>query len=283
MALAGCRQEHLVRGRRQRRGLAVQSPLVEHDAEILDENVHRARHRRVVMHHLRPAIAPHPGVAGGNGDDLVHGLQRQPRSLGDVHRFRGRRDVHAAQELVDHLRRRAQAGLLTHMEDALGGGLQHRQRALQVGLRAGTHDRQRRVARANHAARDRRVEHRQAAVGQACRQARRLGRWLGACSHDERVPRQRFFGATPAIGIAEQHAFGLIAVHDHQPQQVNVSRHVGQRLGDFAARGSQIRQRLRLQVEAAHRVARLDDVGRHGLTHRAQTNDADAHRVVLIP
>ncbi len=80
------------------------------------------------------------------------------------------------------------------------------------------------------------------------------------------------------VGVAEQHALGLVAVHDHQPQDVGALRHVGQRLGHFAAGRRQIGQRLRLQVEAAHLVPSLDDVGGHGQAHRAQTDDADSHR-----
>ena len=77
--------------------------------------------------------------------------------------------------------------------------------------------------------------------------------------------------------MLEQHRFGLLAGHDHQPQQLGVARGVGGAGRGLPAGGHQRVGGPGAHVEAAHRVAGLDEVDRHRHAHRAQADESDFH------
>src|SRR5258708_30706758 len=63
--------------------------------------------RGVAVEHMRHAVLEHPGIAGGRRDHFIDlpDIEALPGGKGD--RFRGGGDMHAGEQLVDHLERGA--------------------------------------------------------------------------------------------------------------------------------------------------------------------------------
>ena len=184
--------EHLVRGAGQRQRKLGRARGVEHQPEVLDEDVHRRQRRVVVGQHVRHPVLEHPAVAGAVRDDVVQRGGVDAFAQAERHRLGGGGDVHAGQQLVDDLHLAAVAGAVAEAVD-LG---RHRVEA-GLGLRPG------RVAgRAHHrhlarrglggAAGDRRVD-----VEQAEASSRRSKRDRARWDRRSSTSRRRCPGASP--------------------------------------------------------------------------------------
>ncbi len=145
-------------GRRHRQRQAMLVAGVQHQPEILYENLDGRQRRIVVVQHVRHAIAEHPGIAGAGRDHLVDGAGVGARFGGERHRFGCSGDVHAGQKLVHRLHKGADAGRVAQAKH-LGRGCGQDRSGRSEGL-CGTRGHEGELARlgAGAAARHRRVE-----------------------------------------------------------------------------------------------------------------------------
>jgi hypothetical protein len=126
LAMAGRRSlhEHLVRGGRQRQRKLAGARGVQHQPQVLDEDVHRRQRRVVAGQHVGHAVLEHPAVAGAVRDHLVQRVGVHALAQAQRHRFGGGGDVHAGQQLVDDLDLAAVAGLVAQPVDLGGHGVE---------------------------------------------------------------------------------------------------------------------------------------------------------------
>ena len=90
---------------------------VEHQPEVLDEDVHRRQRRVVAGQHVRHAVLEHPAVAGAVRDHLVQRGGVDAFAQAERHRLGGGGDVHAGEQLVDDLHLAAVAGAVAEPVD----------------------------------------------------------------------------------------------------------------------------------------------------------------------
>ena len=158
IAGGGGLHEHLVRGGRQRQRKFAGARGVEHQAQVLDEDVDRRQRRVVARQHMGHAVLEHPAVAGAVGDDLVQRLGRHAFAQAQRHRLGGGGDVHAGQQLVDDLHLAAGAGAVAQPVDLAGHRVEQRA-GLGIGLGPGRgHHRHLAAGGLGGAAGDRRVD-----------------------------------------------------------------------------------------------------------------------------
>ena len=103
--------------RRERQRKLAGARRVEHQAEVLDEDVDRRQRRVVAGQHVRHAVLEHPAVAGAVRDDLVQRRGVDAFAQAQRHRLGGGGDVHAGQQLVDDLHLAAGAGAVAEPVD----------------------------------------------------------------------------------------------------------------------------------------------------------------------
>src|SRR5581483_9251631 len=75
VACGGGHQEHLVRGGGQRQGKRRSLACLQHDPQVLDEDVHRRARQVVAGDDVRRPVLEHPRVAGAVGDHVVEHLR----------------------------------------------------------------------------------------------------------------------------------------------------------------------------------------------------------------
>ena len=109
--------EHLVRGGRERQREFRGACGIEHQPEVLHEDVDRRQRRVVAREHMRHAVLEHPAVAGAVRDDVVQVLGIDTFADAERHCFRRRRDVHAGKQLVDDLDLAAVARAVAQLVD----------------------------------------------------------------------------------------------------------------------------------------------------------------------
>ncbi len=126
LAVGGGGEEELMRrgGERQREGEAAR--LVEHDAEILDKDVHRRERRIIAFQNMRHPVLPHPGAAGRARDDVKQRLWVGAGANAERQRLGGDGDMNAGEELVHHLDRAAGAMRRAQSPDFSGDRGEHR-------------------------------------------------------------------------------------------------------------------------------------------------------------
>ncbi|KAG1391958.1 hypothetical protein G6F59_014746 [Rhizopus arrhizus] len=141
MSGGGRLHEHLMRGRCQRqRELGVPGG-VQHQPQVLDEDVPGGQRRVVARQHMRHAVLEHPAVARAVRDDLVQGVRVHAFAQAQRHRLGGGRDVHASQQLVDDLDLAARTGAVAQALDLAGHRFQHRAAGRVGGGATGGHHR----------------------------------------------------------------------------------------------------------------------------------------------
>ena len=111
----------------------------------------------IAVHHLRREVVENPALRGALADRAEHRLEIEPRLVAVEQALAHADDRAREHDLIAHLRVLSVAGAaLVH--DVLAHRLEERHDAIDRVLVAADHDRERRVSRADVAARDRRVD-----------------------------------------------------------------------------------------------------------------------------
>ena len=204
-----------MRGRGHRQRKRQRPRLVQHDPQILDEDVDRRQRRVVPRQHVGHAVLPHPGTAGGARDHVEQRLRIRTRTDAKRHRLGGHRDMHAGQKLVDHLHRAADARHIAQAPNFARNRVQHRAGTLERLRAAAGHHRHAAGPGAHRAARHRGVQEQPAGVNHArAHAARGLGRHRGAAQH------HAAWGDMLQPACREQGLLGLRRVHHEHDQRV---------------------------------------------------------------
>ena len=244
---------------------------VEGDAEVLAVERDLEPERVVVVDHPAAAVGQHPALgraAAERPDDLLDvetGLDRQDDALGDAEVGAGEDD------LVDRLDRLAGTDR-TDVGDRPAEGVEHGTGTLDVLLVAADEDRQRRVPGALAAARDRGIDHAQAAFAQP-RGEIPAARWGDRRAVDDRACPTRAPSATPS---SPNRTASTSGVSDTQMTTIGVSatasagvaRHLDAELRELG-------RPARRPVPGGDREAGARQVGGHRRAHRAQPEEGD--------
>ena len=203
----------------------------------------------------------------------------QAERLGVGEGFRGDRDVHPAEQLVDELDLLPLAGFGTDDGGIAGHHVQQRLHGGQRGLRAADHDQQITLPGPGGATGNRGVDDLHAGHRQAPRPV--LDGSGSDGGHQQHNAAR--FECRGGLAVAVEHRFGLIGGGDHQHQHIGVGRRVtdgGRGLDAVAGEGHRL---LRVDVEGRDRVSGLGDERCHGGTHGSQTDPSDVgHSCCLL-
>ncbi len=115
--------------------------VIEHDAQVFHKNIHGRQRRVVTLQDVRHAVLKHPGTAGAVRNDFVQGIRIAAGTQAQRHRFGGGGDVHAGQQLVDHLDLRALPRLLAQTVQFGADGIENAGADVKRIGRAGRHHR----------------------------------------------------------------------------------------------------------------------------------------------
>ena len=192
------------------------------------------------------------------------GARREQQGL------RHRLDVQRDDDLVGHLRGLAVA-VAPHQRDVPAHQLEQRAHAFEYPRLAADHDGQRGVARADLAARHRRVEVVAAEFADALREF--LGRDRGDRAHvDHDLVASQAFGH--AAG-PEQHDLHVRRVRQHQEHDVGLARHLGRR---GAAHGRAVDDGVGVMAARVHEqlMPGGDQVRGHRRAHDAQADESES-------
>ena len=74
---------------------------------------------------MRDAVLEHPGIAGAIGDHLINLVGIGTGANGQRHGFAGSGDMHASQQLIDHLDHRTGANFITQTINLAGNRVEH--------------------------------------------------------------------------------------------------------------------------------------------------------------
>ena len=192
-------------------------------------------------------------------------------------RLRERRAVDGADRVREHLDLLAGADLADAHDD-LAHRLQQRHRALQVGVAAARHDRQRPVLGLRGRACDGGVDEAVAALRQ--RAADPAGVDRPDRGHvDEQRPG---LGARRGAVVAEQHLLDLGAVDHHRDHDVAALTDLARRRGDLpAVLGRPLLGALTRAVEDRQLVALAPEARRHPRPHDPEPYEPDIHAKAL--
>ncbi|MGY2844684.1 hypothetical protein ACVMDN_001938 [Bradyrhizobium sp. USDA 4510] len=216
--------------------------------EVLHKNFDGAARRIVAVEHMRHAVLEHPGIAGGGGDHLIDLADVEPLLGGEGDRLGGGRDMHAGQQLVDHLERGALPRGIAELVELCRHRIQRRPRLRKCRGAAGGENRQFALRRALRAAGDRGIEIVPAGRLELLCEAPRDIRVHGRRGDEDRVLGQ---GLGDAV-LAEQDPFSLRRVDDDADDNVGIPGRLGRRLGALAAVGDEARHRIGRDVAAGH-------------------------------
>ena len=166
MAGAGGAQVELVGGGGQRQWHGQLACGVQHDAQILDEDVDRRQRGVVTGQDVRHPVGKHPAGPGGVADHLVQlvgigaGLDAQRHGLARCS------NMNPGQVLVDHLDGRPHAGPVAQPVHLAGHRVQQATRSSKSLRLAGRHHRHLAVGGFDSTTGHRRVDQPQATLGQ---------------------------------------------------------------------------------------------------------------------
>jgi hypothetical protein len=243
----------------------------ERDPEVLAMERELEPERVLVVEHPAAAVCEHPALrrpATERRDDLLDvesGLHRQHDPLGNP-------EVRAGEDdLVDSLDRLAGADR-SDVGDGPAHRRQHGSGALDVPFVAADEDRQRCVAGALAAARDRRVDHREAQCIEAFGESP-AARWGDRRAVDDE---RSLAGAGRDAIRTEEHRLDIRRIGDADHHDVALGGDRGRRVGVARAQVAKLRGPTRGAVPGREREPGADDVRGHGGTHRAKTHEADA-------
>ena len=76
---------------------------IEHQAEILDEDIHRRKRSVIAGQHMGHPVLEHPAIACAVRNHIVERSRVNALAQAQGHRFRGGRDMNPGQKLVDDL------------------------------------------------------------------------------------------------------------------------------------------------------------------------------------
>ena len=247
---------------------------VEHEAKVLDEDVDRAGHGRVVVDHARAAVFQHPRRSATARQERQGLFRIDALSLGEGEALGSNGDMHAAQQLVDDLHRRALSGRFAEMKQIAAESAQRRLLGSKDSPRCRGHDGQRARIHPGDPARDRRIDEaaarRRHALGHGGDTRRRAG------GHDDDG---RIGGESCNTAHVEQHVVGLIGVDGHDDQGARTPAGVCDRRRCVTTGGDEPLHRLGLHVVADHPALGLDEAARHGGAHGAEADEGDAGRL----
>ena len=257
-------------GRERQRHVRLLAGL-EDDAEILDEDGHGRARCIVAGQNVRHAVLEHPRRAGAIADHFVEHLGIGADLDAESHRLGRRRDMHAGQQLVDHLDRGAGARRVAQSIDLLRHRFQHRLAAVEGCGRTGRHDRQFTGGGLGRATGNGRIEQHDIAAGQSLPECLGVVGRHGAAKHDDAARAHRLHGAV----ISEQHLLGLIGVDDrHEDDAAGCAK-----LARTAeAGGALVRQLLhgrRTHVVHANSMSGARQRPGHAAAHCSETDDAN--------
>ena len=224
---------------------------------------------------MRHAVFEHPAVARAVRDHVVERLRIDPFAQAERHRFGCRRDVHAREQLVDHLDLAAGAGLVVELVD-LGRHRVQKRVGNRIGFgAAGRHHRDLAGCRARRAAGDRRVQVQEARVRELRLDLFRPVRVHRRAHHEHAAGLHCVRHAAAVALAAPEHGLGLLGVHDHRDHDVARGADLVQAVaGDPAVFGERAR-RIGPQVEHLDRMARAPQRLRHAAAHCAEADQAD--------
>ena len=207
------REVELVRGGRERQRERELARRVEHDAEVLDEDVDGRQRRVIARQDVRHAVLEHPAHAGAVADHVVQRLRVGAGAHAQRHRLARGGDVHAGEMLVHHLHGRADAGAVAEPIDLAGDRIERSAGGFECLRPARGHHRHLPVGRLLCAARDRPVDQPAGRVRAAAAPTAAAGRVdRGGRDHD-RTGLATARRVQPSC-IAEQHLLGLRRVDD---------------------------------------------------------------------
>ncbi len=258
-----------MRGAGQRQGEPGGTCRVEHQAQVLDEDVDGAVRGVVAGDDVGDPVLEHPAGAGRVGDDVIDLLQGQALFGGEGDRLARGGDVHAGQMLVDHLEGRARARFVAQPIDLGRHRLQGRVGPGEGGRGAGGHDRELAISGANRPAADRGVQIVAAGGLQTCGEGAGLIRVHGHAGDIDRAGRHGFGDARRA----EQHRLGLGGVDHHPDDDLGSGDGLGGLGGGAPALGDKAIHRRRRHIVADHvETGPAQGLG-HAKSHRAQADD----------
>ena len=263
--------EHLVGRRRQRQRKLRRAGGIEHEPEVLDEDVDRRQRGVVPGQHVRHAVLEHPAVACAVRDHLVQVGGVDPLAQAQRHRLRRGGDVHAGEQLVDDLHLAAVAGRLAEPIDP-GRHRVERSAGLRIGRGAPRgHHRHKARRGLRRAAGDRRVEVQEALRREPPFQRDRPRRIHRRTHHEEaaRLHRRR-----RAVG-PEQHGLGLRGVDHDADDHLAPRRELGRTRAGDAAFGREAAGGLGADVADVDRVAGAPQRLRHAESHGPEADHAD--------
>ena len=188
------------------------------------------------------------------------------------HRLRHRRDVHAGEELVDHLYLRALSRPVPEAVDLGGDRPEHVVARGEYFRRAGGHDRHLAGRGLRCAAGNGRVEEPDPPLGEPRAEPLDVIRRRSHAHDHDASPRHRAGRPVPT----EQHALGLIGVHDEDRDRLAFRPELCRTRARGAARGGEGVERLFSDVAGMSRKALAQERARGAHSHRAEADDADA-------
>ena len=190
---------------RERRWKSQPTRRVEDERHVLDEDVdRRCDVVELARNHARPAVGQHPGAGGATAENFERQVERQALALCERQRFTCSRQVHAAEQLVQHLHLSAGA-CGAQVVDAGTEGLEHRARLIEGLARARTHDGERSPRGADRAPCDRRIHQQNRMLGEARCELAHIARVHRAAGDEHGAGRQ----LAHQSGVAKQHGLGL--------------------------------------------------------------------------
>ena len=255
----------------QRQGHRQLAGGVEHDAQVLDEDVDRRQRGVVAGQDVRHPVGKHPAGTGRVADHLVELVGVGAGADAQRHRLAGCGDVHPGQVLVDHLDGRAHARPVAQPVDLAGHRVEQAAgRSKGLGPARG-HHRHLAGGGLDRTARDRGVDQPQPKGLQAgLPQRRQRGVDRGRADHHRaglQVRRQ--------ARVTKQQGFSL-GRSDHQHQHhIAGRRQLGHAGGDPAAGLGNGGVGGRVQVEAPGGDAARQCRERRAPAHRAQADHAE--------
>ena len=246
--------------------------LGERDLQVLEVQLHLEAERIAAVDHVAGAVLEDPRARRAAAERLDERLQRQTLPLSQSEPFAERGVGARDQHLVDGF-----AGLpgtrAAEVRDRAAERLERRARECHVRVLTADERRELSLARALGAARDRRIDRAGAALGQLGRDAARgVGRDRGAVQHDG--------AALDALGDAactEDDRLDVGRIRDAQTDELGAPCRLGRRRR--TRRSPRGQGFLALARPVVHRqfVTGVEQVTRHRLTHRAESDPCNLH------
>ena len=272
-AAAGHRVEHL-RGRsgsRQRDAEAVR--FVEHDAQVLLMHPGLEAGLEVARQHASAMVVEN--AAGGEAakQGFAHPPDVDAVDARKIESFGNHRHRCAGHHLIAGFRHLSGAGI-ADQGDRLAQAFEQRAHPLERLVPAADHDGQRSADRPRLAARDRRIEHVDTALGQAQGNAAcRAGR--DRAHVDEHVT---WCGTGRNAPLAERNLFDIRRIGHHAETDFRVSRHLRGAVAGDCTRVEQGLHRFRAARPDMQAMPGLEQIQRHRPAHDAETDKSDFHR-----